>query len=149
MNNQKKYFFVAFMLPVAVISTQGGVSVQNNVTTSGNNDVHVESSVNQSSTQTSDIRVSNSATTTSDNANTKTHKKMQITVNGKTKTLETDETGTHTLEMNEGADSAKADVTAQTKGISNQFKGETISIGRYIQESIQNFFRNFFSFGRK
>lgn len=161
MNNQKKHFFVAFLLPVAVISTQGGVSVQNNVTTAGNSDVYVESSVNQSSTQTSDVHVSNSTTTTSNNSNTKTHKKMQITINGKTKMLETDEPGTHTLEIKEGTGSAKADITIDNSANSNtnvrnisnnipQFKGETISISQYIQETIQKFFTNFFSaFGKK
>ncbi len=143
---------VAFILPVTILSTQGAVSMQNNVTTTGNSDVHVESSVTQSSTHTTNIHVSNSANTTANNSDTKTHTKMEVTINGKTKKLETDEPGNHILDMNEetATSSATLNTTKPIEAVPIAFTGKTISVGDYIKNAIQNVFRNFFSlFGRK
>lgn len=146
--NKIKNNLIAFILPVTVFSTQGGTTMQNTVETSGNSDVYVESTLNQSSIQKSDVSVSNSATTTSNNSDSKTNTKMEITVNGKTKTLQTNEPGFHKLEINESSESATA--LQDLSGNDAQFKGETLSIGQYIRESIQNFFNNFFSrFGKR
>jgi hypothetical protein len=142
-------FFILFSSKVDAVT-----SVNTSVSTSGNSYVKTETNVESNSSSTTDISVSNSSSTIyTDSDGIKAHKKIEVSVNGKKKVLETTEPGTHTLTVIEptiagNGKGTNAQIVA-TPSAFPQFPYENQTLRDYIIGEIKRIFSFFPLFSAK
>lgn len=148
----KKTIIAAIILPVQVISNTTGVATQNNVSaTAQGGTARVESNVSVSGSSQNSVVVSTSESLTTTNGESKVYKKIDIEVNGKKKTLETNEAGSHSLSYEDGEFKEKKEATKSPQldeladAMKPTYHYKTISPMEYVLFELRQFFSSLFS----